>query len=93
MIGALISLAREKGRGAMIWFVMEACNGGLHRLLEQRLLRCKPASHHQFQLLVYSTCSLLIIIITQIMHGMQGQNSWLHMASFWCSLCHVYTEK
>jgi hypothetical protein len=28
----------------MIWFVMEVCKGGLHRLLEQGLLSCNPPS-------------------------------------------------
>jgi hypothetical protein len=40
---------------------------GLHWLLKQGLLSCKPLS---FQLRVYSNCSLLITT-TYIMHGMQ----------------------
>jgi hypothetical protein len=40
----LAQLSRRKKAGAMIYFVMEACNGGLHRLLEQGLLTCKPLS-------------------------------------------------
>ncbi len=43
------------------------------------------ASHCQFQLLAYSTCGLLIIP-TQVMHGLQGQYSR-------AAICHVYTAK
>ncbi len=52
-------------------------------------MTCNPPS---FQLLVYSNCSLLIIT-TNIMHGMQGQYSRVPMPYLWSSLCHVYTLK
>ncbi len=38
LIDVLISFVGGEGPGAMIFFVMEACKGGLHWLLEQRLL-------------------------------------------------------
>jgi hypothetical protein len=37
-IGIGISIAEEQGWDAMICFIMEACKGGLYRLLEQGLL-------------------------------------------------------
>ncbi len=91
LIRVLISLARGEGRGAKIWLWWKLATAGLHLLLDQGLL--SHASHIPIQLLVYSTCSLLIIIITEIMHGMQGQNSRLPTPSFWCSLRHVYNVK
>ncbi len=65
--------------GGMICFVMDACKGGLHRLLEQGLLSCKPLSIPTAGI-QYSNSSLLIIT-TPIMHGMQGQHSRVPMQS------------
>jgi hypothetical protein len=57
---------------------------GLSRLFVEGLLICKQ---RQFHLLVYSTC-ILLIIITQIIYGIQGQNSRLPTPSFWSqSIC------
>jgi hypothetical protein len=37
LIGTLISIAREEGQGALIWFVTESCKGVLARLLACKL--------------------------------------------------------
>jgi hypothetical protein len=88
MIGAFICLARVQGCGVMVWFVMEA-KVGLHPQLEQGLLSCKPLSIPAAGIKYLQS----LIIITQIMHGLQIQNSRLSTPSFWFSPCHVYTVK
>jgi hypothetical protein len=64
----------------MICFVVEACKGGLHWLLEQGLLSCKALSISSCWYTEYLSQSS--IITTQKMHGMQGQYSRLPMPSF-----------
>ncbi len=96
LIGILIRLAKEVGRGPwfFLWWTLAkmCCTGSLNR-------NCWAASHCQFQLLVCSTCSHLIII-TQIVHCMQGQYSNLMPMPFfccssivkllWCNLCIIW---
>jgi hypothetical protein len=50
---------------------------------------CWSASHYQSEFLACSTCSLLIIIIAQVLHGMRGHYSRLPMPSTWCYTRHV----
>ncbi len=52
---------------------------------------CWAASHCQFQLLIYSTWAL-IIISTQIMHGMQGQYSRVPMLPHMCEFLNSGTH-
>jgi hypothetical protein len=74
----LISLAEEEGWDAMICFIMEACKGGLYRLLEQGLL----GAAEKF---------LLAVIAAQILHGRQGQYSKVFSLSW--LFCTIRVEK
>ncbi len=81
----MISLQEERGSGlAMVCFVIQACKGAWQLCMAAREGDADWASSQcQFQLLVYRTCSLLIIIF-QFMHGIQGQYSLRYP-------CHILT--
>jgi hypothetical protein len=57
LIDVLISLAGGKGPGGIIFSVMEACKA---RCTDCSSRGCWAASYCQFQLVIYSTCSLII---------------------------------
>ncbi len=71
--------------------VMEACNGGVAPAAGAEAAELQATIHSSWWY-ISSTFNLLIII-THIMHGMQGQNSRLPTPSFWYYLRHVYTVK
>jgi hypothetical protein len=79
LVRVLISLAGGEGRGHDLF-----CDGK-YQLLEQGLLSCKPLS-----IPAAGICnSSLLIITTQIMHGMQGHYSRVPMLSS-CVQCVMF---